>query len=83
MKINIQDRKEFILTIGCVILALAMLLYISGLMNKNEAYRWLALITYSPQTYAHIGNMGEYYCKVVIDESKKLYKKLLEKRDTA
>ena len=58
-------------------------LYESGMMSKDEAYRWLALITYSPQTYAHIGNMGEYYCKVVIDESRKLYQTLSERRGTA
>ena len=58
-------------------------LYESGMMSKDEAYRWLALITYSPQTYAHIGNMGEYYCKVVIDESKKLYQTLSERRGSA
>ena len=34
MKFKIQDKKRFILTIGCVILALVMLLYISGLISQ-------------------------------------------------
>ncbi len=37
MKFNIQDRKKFILTIACVILALTMLLYISGLIAQIAA----------------------------------------------
>ena len=34
MKFKIQDKKKFILTIGCVILALFMLLFISGLIAQ-------------------------------------------------
>ena len=32
----------------------------------------LAAILCAPQNQAHIGLLGEYYCKVVIEESKKL-----------
>ena len=34
MKFKIQDKKKFILTIGCVILALLMLLFLSGLIAQ-------------------------------------------------
>lgn len=34
MKFKIQDKKKFILTIGCIILALFMLLFISGLIAQ-------------------------------------------------
>ncbi len=44
----------------------------SGLMTKEEAYRWLAYIIAAPMSEAHIGKLGEYYCNLVIDESKKL-----------
>lgn len=37
MKFKIQNRKKFILTIGCVILALVLLLYISGLIAQIAA----------------------------------------------
>lgn len=47
-------------------------LYLSGLMGKNEAYQWLAYLLSAPKSEAHIGHLGEYYCKLVIEESKKL-----------
>ena len=47
-------------------------LYESGLMTKREAYRWLAGIVQAPLACAHIGYLGEYYCRVVIEESEKL-----------
>lgn len=47
-------------------------LYTSGLMSKRTAYQWLAYITQSPMSHAHIGYMGDYYCKVIIEESRKL-----------
>lgn len=47
-------------------------LYKTGLMTRNEAYRWLAYIVQAPMSHAHIGHLGEYYCKVVIQESRKL-----------
>ena len=47
-------------------------LHKSGLMTRQEAYRWLAYMVQAPMSHAHIGHLGEYYCKVVIQESKKL-----------
>ena len=41
-------------------------------MGKQEAYNWLAGVISAPLSQAHIGYLGEYYCQVVIDESKKL-----------
>ena len=46
-------------------------LYKSGLMSKQDAYSWLSTILAAPMSYAHIGQLGDYYCKVVIEESKK------------
>ena len=47
-------------------------LYKRGYMTKDDAYRWLASILCVPLNQAHIGMLGEYYCKKVIEESKKL-----------
>ena len=47
-------------------------LYKRGYMTKDDAYRWLAAILCVPLNQAHIGMLGEYYCKKVIEESKKL-----------
>lgn len=47
-------------------------IYKNGLMSKEEAYSWLACILHVPMSQAHIGYLGDYYCQVVIDESKKL-----------
>lgn len=47
-------------------------LYKSGYMTKDDAYHWLAGILDAPLSQAHIGYLGEYYCQVVIDESRKL-----------
>lgn len=41
-------------------------------MTRREAYQWLAYITQAPMSHAHIGHLGEYYCRVVIRESRKL-----------
>lgn len=43
----------------------------SGLMTKQEAYMWLATIVAAPMAHAHIGQLQEYYCRVVIEESKR------------
>ena len=48
------------------------LLHLTGLMTKNEAYAWLAAKLQAPLSQAHIGRLSEYYCKQVIEESKKL-----------
>lgn len=50
-------------------------LYQSGLMEKQEAYQWLAGLIGAPLSEAHIGCLGEYYCKLVIDECRKLLKR--------
>lgn len=47
-------------------------LYYSGYMTRDGAYEWLASLLQSPRSQAHIGNLGEYYCRQVIEESKKL-----------
>ena len=53
-------------------------LYKSGLMTRQEAYRWLAYVVQAPMSHAHIGHLGEYYCKIVIQESRKLLAKRRE-----
>lgn len=47
-------------------------LYQSGMMSKQDAYLWLADVIHAPLSEAHIGYLGEYYCKQVIEESRKL-----------
>jgi hypothetical protein len=39
-------------------------------MSKEDAYCWLASILAAPLGQAHIGYLGEYYCKQVIEASK-------------
>ena len=48
------------------------LLYQTGLMTRSEAYSWLAAMLQAPLSQAHIGHLGEYYCKQVIEESKRM-----------
>jgi len=43
----------------------------TGLMSKQDAYAWLSGILASPMSRAHIGCLSEYYCQIVIDESKR------------
>lgn len=47
-------------------------LHLSGYMSKQDAYQWLADLIMAPLSEAHIGHLGEYYCKLVIEESRKL-----------
>ena len=47
-------------------------LYERGIMTKREAYEWLSQMMGLPMAKTHIGLMGEYYCELVIQESKKL-----------
>lgn len=47
-------------------------IYESGYMTKQEAYQWLADLIMAPLSEAHIGHLGEYYCRQVIEESQKL-----------
>ena len=41
-------------------------------MSKEDAYQWLASILAAPMGQGHIGLLGEYYCRKVIEESKKV-----------
>lgn len=43
-----------------------------GLMTKDTAYEWLSKLLCTPPSETHIGLLGEYYCREVIRESKKL-----------
>lgn len=45
-----------------------------GIMTKEEIYQWIAYKVAALLSQAHIGYMGEYYCGIVIDDSKKLLK---------
>ena len=47
-------------------------LHLTGLMTRNQAYEWLAGILQAPLSKAHIGHLGEYYCRQVITENKRL-----------
>ena len=47
-------------------------LHESGYMSKQDAYQWLADLVMAPLSEAHIGHLGEYYCKQVIEESRKI-----------
>ena len=47
-------------------------LHQSGYMSKQDAYQWLADLISAPLSEAHIGHLGEYYCKQVIEESRRL-----------
>lgn len=49
-------------------------LYRSGMMSKQDAYLWLADFLQVPLSQAHIGYLGEYYCKQVIAANQKLLK---------
>lgn len=50
-------------------------LYHRGIMSKQEAYRWLASLLQAPLSQAHIGYLGEYYCREVIRESQELLRR--------
>lgn len=43
-----------------------------GIMSKDDAYRWLADLVCAPLSEAHIGYLGEYYCKLVTEKSKEM-----------
>lgn len=43
----------------------------SGLMSKKDAYAWLSGVLAAPMAHAHIGQLSDYYCKLVIEESKR------------
>jgi hypothetical protein len=50
-------------------------LHYSGRMSRAEAFAWLAAILETPHSQAHIGPLTEYYCRIVIEESKKIFAK--------
>lgn len=56
-------------------------LYESRLMSKKSAYQWLSMVVQAPMSHAHIGHLGEYYCQVVIDESRKLLQERMEQQN--
>ena len=45
-------------------------LHQSGYMSRQEAYRWLAGTLSAPLSQAHIGYLGEHYCRLVISRSR-------------
>ena len=45
-------------------------LYLCGMLSKEQAYEWLARLIQAPMSQAHIGYLGEYYCRQVIDASR-------------
>lgn len=47
-------------------------LYREGVMTKDDAYEWLSELLSAPRSQAHIGYLGEYRCRQVIAESRKL-----------
>ena len=56
-----------------------------GLMTREDAYRWLASVLGVPMGQAHIGCLGEYYCRRVIEESEKVLnqqKKRTQRKET-
>lgn len=54
-------------------------LYVSHYMSKQDAYQWLADLISAPLSQAHIGYLGEYYCNLVINESKKVLEMFQQK----
>jgi transposase len=47
-------------------------LHLSGAMSRDEAYRWLASMLQKPLSQTHIGQLSEYYCGRVIEESRRI-----------
>ena len=47
-------------------------LFESGMMSKNDAYNLLTNIVQAPRSNAHIGYLGEYYCRQVIEKSQEI-----------
>lgn len=52
-------------------------------MSKQDAYQWLADILAAPLSEAHIGYLGEYYCKEVIREARNLLENRNKKKNHA
>lgn len=47
-------------------------LHKSGCMTRTSAYQWLADFIGAPVSEAHIGYLGEYYCRQIIEHSQKI-----------
>ena len=58
-------------------------LHESGYMTKKDAYRWLAATIDAPMQKAHIGWLGDYYCRKVITESRRLLENRNKNREEA
>lgn len=43
-----------------------------GILDKQEAYRWMADTFYLDHSQAHIGNFSDYMCEQLIKESQKV-----------
>lgn len=56
-------------------------LHQSGLMTRSEAYLWLSVTLQSPLSQAHIGCLSEYYCRQVIEESKRMLENRRQARE--
>lgn len=56
-------------------------LYRSGYMTKQDAYQWLSDLISAPISQAHIGYLGDYYCKQVIEQSRRLLKNKSAQRE--
>lgn len=52
----------------------------NGYMVKRDAYIWLANLLQVPQSQAHIGYLGEYSCRKVIEESMLMLKRYQQGR---
>jgi ssDNA-binding Zn-finger/Zn-ribbon topoisomerase 1 len=47
-------------------------LHLSGLMTRKDAYVWLSAMLQAPLSQTHIGYLSEYYCRQVIEESRRM-----------
>ncbi len=56
-------------------------LHQSGYMSKQDAYQWLADLICAPLSEAHIGYLGVYYCKQVIQESRRMLDRYRARND--
>jgi ssDNA-binding Zn-finger/Zn-ribbon topoisomerase 1 len=56
-------------------------IWLKNIMSRKSAYRWMADITGLPWEDAHIGNLRESMCLLVIEKSKELIEKVNKKRN--
>jgi hypothetical protein len=50
-------------------------------MTRKDAYVWLSAMLQAPLSQTHIGYLSEYYCRQVIEESKRLLENRLKIRE--